>query len=207
MLIYLSDSTEIQMQGGDLLLHAGAVGSPVTRVTPQHNRMVCFPCMSRSYHSVTPITSLIAPRNYIQVHISSSVDAWASPAKHEHLPARKTAVEIKPRFKSWPGVSGADREYKSRHTATATATVDRSELSVAPSGRLELEASRAKLLAAIDGATDITVIRNPGNIGDHLIHAGTRRLLAGIDYREVSLREIDDVSGKLAIVTGSGRLV
>ena len=51
------------------------------------------------------------------------------------------------------------------------------------SQRLDLESSRAKLLGALEDATDITVIRNPGNMGDHLIHAGMHRLLGEIEYR------------------------
>jgi hypothetical protein len=32
--------------------------------------------MRRSFHSVPKIASLTAPRNFLQVMISSSVDAW-----------------------------------------------------------------------------------------------------------------------------------
>jgi hypothetical protein len=49
---------------------------PPIRVTPQHNLMVAFPCSSRSHHSVSAITAQLAPRNYVQVHISSSEDIW-----------------------------------------------------------------------------------------------------------------------------------
>jgi hypothetical protein len=41
-------------------------------------------------------------------------------------------------------------------------------------------------------------------MGDHLIHAGMRRLLKGIDYREVSLWKLDGARGEVAILTGSG---
>jgi hypothetical protein len=60
------------------------------------------------------------------------------------------------------------------------------------------------LLGALAGAGDITVIRNPGNMGDHLIHAGMRRLLKGVDYREVSLWKIEGERGEVAILSGSG---
>lgn len=70
--------------------------------------------------------------------------------------------------------------------------------------QLELEASRGKLLKALAGATDITLIRSFGNIGDQLIYAGTRRLLANIDYREVSLLQLEGVRGQLAVITGGG---
>ena len=66
------------MEGGELLLH-GPTASGVTgpkRVTPRHNLMTAFPCANNSHHSVPEITSAAAPRNYLQVHISSSVDIW-----------------------------------------------------------------------------------------------------------------------------------
>jgi hypothetical protein len=78
MLIYMCDHTQNQMVGGELFLHTDAKprSDRSTRITPQHNLMVAFPCTARSYHSVSEITSMAAPRNYIQVHISSSVDIW-----------------------------------------------------------------------------------------------------------------------------------
>ncbi len=79
MLIYMCDHTENQMVGGELFLHTGAKpqsSDRPTRITPRHNLMVAFPCTARSYHSVSEITAMAVPRNYIQVHISSSVDVW-----------------------------------------------------------------------------------------------------------------------------------
>lgn len=79
MLIYLCDHTENQMVGGELFLHTGALprlDDRPERITPRHSLMVAFPCSPRSYHSVSRITSTGVPRNYIQVHISSSVDIW-----------------------------------------------------------------------------------------------------------------------------------
>jgi hypothetical protein len=68
------------MIGGELLLHGGRQESSPqdlpARVTPRHNLMVAFPCTNRSHHSVSAITAQREPRNYIQVHISSSVDIW-----------------------------------------------------------------------------------------------------------------------------------
>jgi hypothetical protein len=80
MLIYMCDHTETRMRGGELCLH-GAAGQrvdqhPSKRIEPRHNLMVAFPCTNGSHHSVPKITSTAHPRNYIQVHISSSVDAW-----------------------------------------------------------------------------------------------------------------------------------
>lgn len=76
MLIYLCDGDEDAMTGGDLILHA-ADGETVT-IRPRHNRMVLFPCVNASLHSVSRITSQRRPRNYVQLTVSSSVDLWAS---------------------------------------------------------------------------------------------------------------------------------
>jgi hypothetical protein len=77
MLIYMCDHGENEMVGGELFLHdAKSSPAPATRITPRHNLMVAFPCTARSYHSVSAITSMAVPRNYVQVHISSSVDIW-----------------------------------------------------------------------------------------------------------------------------------
>ncbi|HEY3041130.1 MAG TPA: 2OG-Fe(II) oxygenase [Pyrinomonadaceae bacterium] len=78
MLIYMSDHTESHMVGGELFLHSGPgrQSERTVRITPRHNLMVAFPCTARSYHSVSKITSMALPRNYVQVHISSSVDIW-----------------------------------------------------------------------------------------------------------------------------------
>jgi 2OG-Fe(II) oxygenase superfamily len=88
MLVYMCDHTENQMTGGELFLHTAEQPQPShpspKRITPRHNLMVAFPCMERSYHSVSKITSTAAPRNYIQVHISSSVDIWPRKATSEH---------------------------------------------------------------------------------------------------------------------------
>jgi len=76
MLIYMCDQTENEMSGGELFLHAGETHLPPTCVTPRHNLMVAFPCSSRSHHSVSAIAAQLAPRNYVQVNISSSEDIW-----------------------------------------------------------------------------------------------------------------------------------
>ena len=80
MLIYMCDQNENEMTGGELFLHASDKHFASTCVTPRHNLMVAFPCSSRSHHSVSPITAQLAPRNYVQVHISSSEDVWPRPA-------------------------------------------------------------------------------------------------------------------------------
>ncbi|HKO99975.1 MAG TPA: glycosyltransferase [Pyrinomonadaceae bacterium] len=183
LLVYLCDHKETQMEGGELFLHTAAQAeldteSPI-RITPEHNLMVAFPCMARSYHSVSPITSMSAPRNYLQVHISSSVDIWEPETNLEEQTHEPNQRPSSGTHKSFPGLSNDLR-------------------------RLDLEASRAKLLEPLQDATDITVIRNYGNMGDQLIHAGMRKLLEGVSYREVELLKLDGVTGDLAVITGSG---
>jgi 2OG-Fe(II) oxygenase superfamily len=74
MLIYMCDGDEDEMVGGDLVLY-GADGETVT-VRPRHNRMVLFPCINSSLHAVSRIVAQKAPRNFVQMTISSSVDLW-----------------------------------------------------------------------------------------------------------------------------------
>lgn len=67
-----------------------------------------------------------------------------------------------------------------------------------------VQESRTELLELIEAAENVTFVRAGGNLGDHLIHAGTRQLLAGVSYREVSSRHLDGVRGHTALLTGSG---
>lgn len=80
LLFYLYDHQENELDGGELLLHKGKrqgwLSAKPVKVVPRHNRMVMFPCSARSFHSVPMVKSLKAPRNFLQVVISSSVDAW-----------------------------------------------------------------------------------------------------------------------------------
>jgi hypothetical protein len=79
MLIYFCDQEEAGMRGGELVLHPKKLArwvQPSVTIHPRHNLMVAFPCSKRSWHSVPPIASMFRPRNYIQVHISSSVNTW-----------------------------------------------------------------------------------------------------------------------------------
>jgi hypothetical protein len=178
MLIYFCDHAADGMEGGELLLHTGPkqrwYAARPKSVAPRHNLMVAFPCSSRSHHSVRPITSQASPRNYIQVQISSSVDAWD----------RRGRADVDSRSRSYP-------------STRAVSPVQDPE-------PLDLEDSRARLLGALEGADDITVIRSHGNLGDQLIHAGLRRLLGGFDYRELGLRQLYGARGRLAVVTGGG---
>ena len=68
----------------------------------------------------------------------------------------------------------------------------------------EIETSRAKLLDALGDSPDVVFIRAYGNLGDDLIYAGTRQLLAGMPYREVSMLNLADVRGHTALIAGSG---
>jgi GT2 family glycosyltransferase/exopolysaccharide biosynthesis predicted pyruvyltransferase EpsI len=70
--------------------------------------------------------------------------------------------------------------------------------------QIEIESSKAKLLSAVAGSTDITFIRIYGNVGDHLIYAGARRLLSGFRYKEISILDLSGAGGDLAIIAGGG---
>jgi GT2 family glycosyltransferase len=72
------------------------------------------------------------------------------------------------------------------------------------SNRERVEASRRLILETIGDCEDMTFVRGVGNMGDQLIGSGTRSLLAGRPYREVSLREVGRVRGRLALLGGGG---
>ncbi|MGB7762416.1 MAG: polysaccharide pyruvyl transferase family protein [Bryobacteraceae bacterium] len=72
---------------------------------------------------------------------------------------------------------------------------------LAPAG---LEAQRTKILALVADAPDVTFFRGRGNVGDDLIHAGTRRLLADVPYLEAGTWDMQDAHGHTALITGSG---
>jgi exopolysaccharide biosynthesis predicted pyruvyltransferase EpsI len=67
-----------------------------------------------------------------------------------------------------------------------------------------VEDSRDVLLGAIGEPEDLTFIRLYGNMGDELIYAGTRQLLARRFYKEVSVKNLSGVSGHTAVVAGGG---
>jgi hypothetical protein len=80
MLIYFCDATENEMTGGNLYLHGqDAEGfADDSRFVPGHNLMIAFPRVPQSFHSVDEIRHQRAARNFIQITVSSSVDAWPS---------------------------------------------------------------------------------------------------------------------------------
>ena len=67
-----------------------------------------------------------------------------------------------------------------------------------------LTAQREKILRLFADAPDVAFIRHKGNIGDDLIHAGTRRLLADLRYREFGTWDLQNAHGHTAVITGSG---
>jgi exopolysaccharide biosynthesis predicted pyruvyltransferase EpsI len=73
-----------------------------------------------------------------------------------------------------------------------------------PSVPADLEAQRDRILGLVADASNVTFIRHRGNIGDDLIHAGTRRLLSDIPHREVGTWDLRDAHGDTALITGSG---
>jgi exopolysaccharide biosynthesis predicted pyruvyltransferase EpsI len=69
---------------------------------------------------------------------------------------------------------------------------------------LSFDQGKQKILDAIGEPRDLTFIRGFGNIGDLLIHAGIRRLLASLDYREVSVLDLRNARGHTAVFPGAG---
>ena len=67
-----------------------------------------------------------------------------------------------------------------------------------------VQQGRHAILQELADAEDLTFVRGPGNIGDHLIWAGTRELLSGQIYREVGLDQVAGERGHTAVITGGG---
>jgi len=67
-----------------------------------------------------------------------------------------------------------------------------------------IRTSRATLLGALRTGAPFTYFRTFGNIGDRLINAGTRRLIADLDYVEADLRRAPEYRGEFAVVGGGG---
>ena len=64
--------------------------------------------------------------------------------------------------------------------------------------------SRCALLDAIGDGRELTLVIGPGNVGDELIRAGTRRLLEGHVFHEIALDELPCRSGDTVLLPGSG---
>lgn len=80
LLMYFSDAAEARMEGGDFQLHRaenGAPGEVVDTIRPRQNLMIAFASSNRSFHSVSLVGETArAPRRFVQVQVSSSIDAW-----------------------------------------------------------------------------------------------------------------------------------
>jgi exopolysaccharide biosynthesis predicted pyruvyltransferase EpsI len=66
-----------------------------------------------------------------------------------------------------------------------------------------LERNRRRLLDLLD-APEVTFVRSHGNLGDDLIYAGTRKLLAGVSYTEVEAKKLGGIRGHTALLSGGG---
>jgi len=83
--------------------------------------------------------------------------------------------------------------------------IERAERS--PSGashERHVETSRRAILDAVGASDDVTFVRGVGNVGDQLIAAGTRALLAGVLTREIGIAEVSRARGDVAVLSGSG---
>lgn len=70
--------------------------------------------------------------------------------------------------------------------------------------KIGLETSRKKILDTIEDSSDITFIIAGGNIGDHLIWEGTKHLLAVKKFKTVLIKDVENLKGHTALITGSG---
>lgn len=66
-----------------------------------------------------------------------------------------------------------------------------------------IEQSRRRLLEPLE-EEGVTFVRSHGNLGDDLIYAGTRKLLAGVSYTEVEAKKLKGVRGHTALLSGGG---
>lgn len=64
--------------------------------------------------------------------------------------------------------------------------------------------SRRAILDAFLPASDVTFVRGPGNLGDHLIWVGVRELLRGIPHREIGLESLPLATGEVGLLAGAG---
>ena len=67
-----------------------------------------------------------------------------------------------------------------------------------------VEASREAILEAIGDPPDLTFVRTAGNVGDALIHAGTRSLLSDRIYTETTLEGLCAAEGHTVLLCGGG---
>ena len=75
---------------------------------------------------------------------------------------------------------------------------------VRPLNSPQIRLASRSLLSDLPPDRSITYIRSYGNIGDRLLNAGARRLLANTSYREVDIRDAHRYSADIGIVAGGG---
>lgn len=68
-----------------------------------------------------------------------------------------------------------------------------------------MEESRKLILQELGDPPDVTFVRGRGNLGDELIWAGTRALLAHHIYREIDLDGLCRTTGHTVLLTGGGK--
>ena len=67
-----------------------------------------------------------------------------------------------------------------------------------------LAASCAALLEELGEGHELTFVTGPGDLGDELAHAGTRSLLAGRIYNEITVDQLAAATGDVALIAGGG---
>ncbi len=67
-----------------------------------------------------------------------------------------------------------------------------------------LAASRAAVLEELGEGHELTFVTGPGELGDDLVRAGTRALLAGRIYNEITVDQLAAVAGDVALIVGGG---
>ncbi len=65
-------------------------------------------------------------------------------------------------------------------------------------------ASRAALLEELGEGHELTFVTGPGDLGDELARAGTRSLLAGRIYNEITVDQLAGAAGDVALIAGGG---
>lgn len=138
------------------------------------------------------------------------MEDWTPPGEDRSVPVQKERTLI-------PGTPVETARARARSVGTEAPQRKLWGVGHPRSIRQSIAASARKILREVAGAPDITFIRGHGNIGDHLIHAGTRRLLAGVPHKEVvvqkhtgassentGIRGLRDARGHTALIAGSG---
>ena len=82
MIFFVCDHNETEMVGGEFVLH-GINRRLLKKTYPEHSRFapadnlaIIFPRGTNSFHSVSPLQSCRAPRNFLYIAVSSRVPIW-----------------------------------------------------------------------------------------------------------------------------------